>query len=377
MNTKYEPLFEPFTFDSGVTIDNRLLLAPMTTNSSFENGMTTMDERIYYERRSGELGALITACAHVREDGKFAASPSISDDSRIDSLKKLATSIQKKGSKAILQIFHVGRMGSYRTLRGVQPISASAVAPIRDHADTPRALPEEEVSELVADFYEATRRAILAGFDGVELHGANTYLIQQFFSPHSNRRVDYWGGTLEKRMNFPIAVVEAAEKAIEKFAEEPFALGYRVSPEEVEEPGITIEDSISLLKRLKEHNLDYIHLSLGDIFSSSLREPENQTPIIHRIKEEIGEEIPLIGVGQVNTPEDAIDAMDEFNLPLIALGRSMIIDPDWITKVKHGEIGSIRHEIELNDREDLMIPDAMWEYINSRPDWLPIVDYAD
>lgn len=199
----YEKLFEPFTFKSGVTLDNRILMAPMTTNSSFENGMFTTDEHLYYERRGGDVSAIITACAHVREDGKFAASPSISSDKHIDSLSKLAKTIQSTGSKAILQIFHVGRMGSYRSLRGMQPVSASAVPALRENAEVPRELSAEEVEEIVWDFGEATRRAIQAGFDGIELHGANTYLIQQFFSPHSNRRNDYWGGTLEKKNEFP------------------------------------------------------------------------------------------------------------------------------------------------------------------------------
>lgn len=374
MNSKYNPLFEPFTFKSGVSIDNRLLLAPMTTKSSFENGMITTDERSYYARRSGDLGAVITACAHVREDGKFSSSPSASSDNRIESLSKLAKAIQDKGSKAILQIFHVGRMGSYSSLRGIQPVSASDIPALREDAEVPRALSEEEVSELVADFGEATRRAILAGFDGVELHGANTYLIQQFFSPHSNRREDHWGGSLEKRMNFPLAVVDAAQKAIDQYAEGPFIFGYRLSPEEIEEPGITIEDTLALMNQLKNTNLDYIHISLGDIFASSIRDEDATTPILKILSEEVGGEIPLIGVGQVNTPDDAVKAMEDFNIPLIAIGRSMIVDPDWVMKVKNDEEDIIKHEIEMNDAQDLLIPDAMWEYVRERPGWLPIIE---
>src|SRR5690625_130302 len=225
MNKKYEPLFKPFTLPSGVTIDNRILMAPMTTNSSYENGMVTTDEINSYKRPSAGLGAVITSCAQVREDGKFAGSFSAASDNRIESLNKLATAIKSTGAKAILQIFHVGRMGSKRTLRGLQPVSASAIPALREGAEIPRELPADEVYELVEAFGEATRRAIQAGFDGVEIHGANTYLIQQFFSPHSNRRKDHWGGTLEKRMNFPLAVVESVQAAIKNYAETPFILG--------------------------------------------------------------------------------------------------------------------------------------------------------
>lgn len=374
MNPRYEKLFEPLTFKSGVTLNNRLFMAPMTTSASFENGMFTTDEHLYYERRGGGVGAIITACAHVQENGKFSSSPSVASDNRIESLSKLAKRIQATGSKAILQIFHVGRMGTRSSLRGERPVSASEVPALRENAEVPRELSGEEIEELVKAFGEATRRAIEAGFDGIELHGANTYLIQQFFSPHSNVRKDYWGGNLEKRMNFPIEVVNAAKEAIDQYADKPFIFGYRVSPEELEEPGITISDTIALLNKLKIYDLDYFHISLGNIYASSMRDETDQEPVLKQIQEAIGDEVPLIGVGNVITPNDAVEAMDELGVPLIALGREIIVEPDWAEKVKAGEERNIRKVIEASNREDLRIPDAMWEYVHSRPGWLPIID---
>lgn len=374
METKYEKLFEPFTFKSGVTIDNRLFMAPMTTASSFENGMITTDELMYYDRRAGGVGAVITACAHVQENGKFLSSPAVSSDKHIQSLSKLAKKIQNTGSKAILQIFHAGRMEPSTGLRGLQPVSASAVPAERPNAEIPRALEENEIEELVQNFGEATRRAIEAGFDGVEIHGANTYLVQQFFSPHSNRRDDYWGGSLEKRMNFPIEVVNAVTIAVKKYADKPFVTGYRISPEEIEEPGITVEETIALLKKLSMYELDYYHISLGNIFGTSMRDEASKESVLQRIQEAVGEDIPLIGVGNVITPDDAIEAMDELGVPLIALGRELIVEPDWVEKVKSGEEETIRKIIEASNREDLLIPDAMWEYVRQRPGWLPIAD---
>lgn len=373
MKNNYEKLFKPFTFKSGAEIDNRLLMSPMTTASSFENGMITTDELMYYRRRAKGVGAVITACAHVREDGKFKSSPSISDDKFIPSLAKLATEIKDSGSKAILQIFHVGRMESASGLRGIQPVSASAIPAARPNAEVPRALETSEVEDIITQFGEATRRAIEAGFDGVEIHGANTYLIQQFFSPHSNQRDDYWGGTLEKRMNFPIEVVRSVTDAVKKYAKRPFITGYRLSPEEIEEPGIIIEDTLLLLDKLKVYPLDYFHISLGNIFQSSLRNKEDKEPLLKKIQTKIGDNVPVIGVGNIITPEDALDAMDELGIPLVALGRELIIEPDWIEKVSIGDVESIRKVIEESSREDLALPDAMWEYINSRPGWLPIV----
>lgn len=368
MKKNLENMFKSYTFPNGVTIANRLVMAPMTTNSSFVNGMLTSDELAYYKRRTKNLGAVITSCAHVMENGRFAGSLSIASDEMIPSLKKLADTIHENGTKAILQIFHVGRMGSRETLKGQQPVSASAIAPLRENAEEPRALEGHEVRELIHAFGEATRRAIAAGFDGVELHGANTYLIQQFFSPHSNRRDDEWGGSLEKRMAFPLAVVEEAKKAITKHATEPFILGYRISPEELEEPGITLDDTMHLIDALKETGLDYLHVSLGHYLQSSMRDKNDETPVLTKIIARVGNRIPVMGVGQVKSAED-INALLEMGAPLIAMGRQLIVDPDSIEKIrKNNELLSVMSEA---NRKELVIPDMMWEYLHSRKGWLP------
>ena len=121
---------------------------------------------------------------------------------------------------------------------GHHPISASPVAALRDNAETPLEMTEAQIESMIENFGNAVRRAILAGFDGVEIHGANTYLIQQFFSPHSNRRNDKWGGTIEKRTTFPLAILEKVKQVALSHEKTDFIIGYRFSPEELEEPGI-------------------------------------------------------------------------------------------------------------------------------------------
>ncbi|PAF15747.1 NADH-dependent flavin oxidoreductase [Terribacillus saccharophilus] len=369
MNKNYTKLFEPFTFPNGASVNNRIVMAPMTTQSSFENGMVTTDEHNYYKRRTNGVGLVITSCAHVMDNGRFPGSLSAASDDHIPSLTKLADTIKASGSKAILQIFHVGRMGTSSSIGGEQLVSASPVPALRDDAEKPRELTKEEVSEMVKAFGQAARRAILAGFDGVEIHGANTYLIQQFFSPHSNRRTDEWGGSLSNRMRFPLEVTREVKETIEKYAKNPFIFGYRISPEEIEEPGITLEQTLQLLTALEE-NLDYIHISLGHFMQSSLRDKEDSTPVIQTIKRHLGEDIPLITVGQIKTPDEAIKALDT-GVPLVALGRALLVEADWIEKVSNGDESLIRTEIKTNDWDDLTLPDAMWEYVQSRPGWLP------
>ena len=195
------------------------MIAPMTHFSSQPNGEVSEQELPYYAERSGGVGAVITACAYVSIDGKgFDDQFSVDDDSFIPGLRKLAETIQAKGSKAILQIYHGGRQSPPSLLPDGQPISASAVASEGAGKPVPREMTETEINHTIKAFGDATRRAIEAGFDGVEIHGANTYLLQQFFSPHSNRREDQWGGSLEKRMKFPLAVVDSVKKAVAEHA---------------------------------------------------------------------------------------------------------------------------------------------------------------
>lgn len=135
-----------------------------------------------------------------------------------------------------------------KLIGGRTPVGPSAVAAPRDGAATPVALTAEEVEGMIGKFGEAVRRAIQAGFDGVEIHGANTYLIQQFFSPNSNQRDDEWGGSRENRAKFPLAVLDITHKMVRQYADDAFIIGYRFSPEELEVPGIRFEDTLYLLE---------------------------------------------------------------------------------------------------------------------------------
>ncbi|MBM7541958.1 NADH-dependent flavin oxidoreductase [Amphibacillus cookii] len=374
MNEKYKSLFEHFTFKSGVNIKNRLFMAPMTNFSSDDKGMVTDEELAYYKVRSGGVGAVITAVAYVTPGGKgFINEISAASDQMIPSLKQLANTIKGEGAKAILQIFHAGRMAPPDLLPDNQPTSASAVAPLRPGAVVPRELSAQEIESIIEDFAEATRRAIEAGFDGVEIHGANTYLIQQFFSPHSNRRSDQWGGTLDKRMKFPIAVIDAVKKSVAKHANKPFIVGYRLSPEEAENPGITMEDTLVFADKLSQQGLDYLHISVQDFWQGSIRDDDDKQSRILKIHERIGNRIPIIGVGSLYSAED-VKSAKATGVPLIALGRELIVDPKWVQKLEEGNEHKIDTTLTKNDQERLVVPDQLWQAIINRPGWFPVVE---
>ncbi len=360
--TKYSFL-QPYTFENkNITLKNRVVIPPMTERMSFEDGTVTSDETAYYAQHTGGAGMFITAVANVNSLGKgFEGELSIADDRFLPGLSDLASSIKKNGTKAIIQIFSAGRMSSTAILRGKQPVSASAIPAVRADSETPRELSEEEVEQTIKDFGAATKRAIEAGFDGIELHGANTYLLQQFFSPHSNRRTDKWGGSLEKRMKFPLAVIKEATKVIEKYAKKPFLLGYRISPEELEEPGITLDDTLQFIDQLKQTKIDYLHVSQSDVWRTPLRDESSRQIVNEALKKRISNAFPMIVVGNLKTPADAEKASESFDL--VALGHESLWEPKWVQKITNNEESAIRYSIAKSDLADLGIKPSFMDQI--------------
>lgn len=371
MNPKYQPIMEPYRFKNGVEVKNRVVLAPMTISYSRQDGTISDDVIAYYESRSNGVGMAVTGSAIVTSNGKvFGGEIAADHDDRIPSLQRLAAAMKKRGAKAILQIFHGGREALPEAVSNGEIVSASAIAK-EGQSVIPRALEEQEILEIIRAFGASTRRAIEAGFDGVEIHGANRFLIQQFFSPYTNRRDDRWGGNLDKRMAFPLAVVDEVNRAVVEHAKRPFLVGYRFSPEEEMTPGITMADTLKLVDALANKNLDYLHVSLMDFWSKPRRGVEDNRSRMEMIDELAGQRVPVIGVGSIRTPDEALRALQS-GVPLIALGRELIIDPDWVEKVTQGREDEIRTEITLDDQEKLGIADPLWHKIVHTPGWFPI-----
>ncbi|MMZ55282.1 NADH oxidase [compost metagenome] len=374
MNSKYEPLFESLTLRSGIQLKNRIVMAPLTNFSSNADGTVSDAEVDYYIRRAKGVGMVITACTYVTPNGKgFAGEFAADSDEMIPSLRRLATALKEQGTKAVLQIFHGGRMCPPELVPYGEIVSASDIAAEQAGAVVPRALTDKEIEALIHAFGETTRRAIEAGFDGVEIHGANGYLVQQFFSPHSNRRNDRWGGSLEKRMAFPLRIVDEVKQIVNKHAKQPFLVGYRLSPEEAETPGITMADTLVFIDALAEKQLDYMHISLMDFWSKPRRGVESTRSRIEIIQERVGHLVPIIGVGSIHTPDDALKAA-QTGVPLLALGREIIIEPEWVEKVKQGREAEIRTTVSKDDQARLEIPNPLWQAIINTPGWFPVVE---
>lgn len=355
---------EEYTFKNNLQLKNRIIMAPMTTQMSFYDGVITKDELDYYRMRSKDLGAVITAAASVSKNGKgWDGQLGVYDDKHIPGLAELASAIQINGSKAFLQLYHGGRMTHSSVLKGKQPVAPSPVKALRPDAEMPRKLEEEGIYQIINDFKKATVRAIKAGFDGIEIHGANTYLIQQFFSPHSNRRTDSWGGSLEKRFRFIDLLVDELTKIVTEKANKPFVIGYRFSPEEIEDPGIRFDDTLFLIDQLAEKSIDYLHVSLRKWDAVSAHKDYQDKSMIEYLHDKINGRTAFMSVGDVRTGADAEDALE--NSDLLALGRVLLADPNWLSKVKADKEELIHYDIPEEDKDLLALKGGVWEMMKN------------
>ena len=373
MNPKYAPLFQSFTLNNGVTVKNRLAVAPMTHFGSHADGLISDQERTFLGNRAGDMGLFISAATLVQEGGKaFRGQPEATGENCLDSLKETAQIIQKQGAKAILQIHHGGSK-AMAELNRRDKISAFA-----SEKDGAREASAAEVEELIASFAQAADLAIRAGFDGVEIHGANGYLIQQFYSAQSNRRSDQWGGSLENRMRFPLAVVDAVAAVREKHQHNDFIIGYRFSPEEAGEDGLTMTETAALIDALVQKPLQYLHVSLWEFDKKIRRGGDTAQTRMQFIHDRINGKLPLIGVGNLFTADDILAAFETGWVEFIALGKTVMINPHIATQIREGREAEIETQLDPMRADHYGFPDILWEFSASgTQSWLPPVKGAD
>ncbi len=373
-----QPLFEPFVFAKGLTLRNRVVMAPMTTWSANDDGTVSDEEIAYYRRRVNGVGLVLTGCTHVSPNGiGFTGEFASYDDSFTPSLRRLAEAAKSGGAPAVLQIFHAGNKAVPGLIPDGDVVSASALqvppGPFNPGGVTTRALSQVEIQDIISSFGEATRRAIEAGFDGIELHGAHGFLIQNFFSPLYNHRDDEWGGTLENRMRFPLAVVREVKRVIGLYATRPFLLGYRVSPEEPEPAGLRISDTYALIEHLIDDGVDYIHASLSSVLEAKPLEAIDDRGIAELIAARVAGRVPVVAAGQVRTPQQAESALD-LGLSLVAVGQGLVINPDWV-ELSQGDDGNlIETEIRITAIPEIALPAKLWGVIQAATGWFNIND---
>lgn len=305
----------------GLSLKNRIIMPPMYTGFASSEGAVTEKLVEHYVRRSQKLGLLIVEHSYVSIEGKFSEHQlGIHTDTLLSGLQKLSSSIHALGTPIIAQINHAGRTAS-KKITGRQPI-----APFGDQNAAELKL--EEIEALTEIFARAAERAMRAGFDGVEIHGAHGFLLNQFYSPLSNRRRDKYGGPLENRIRFPLEVVEKVKEKVGGRL-----LLYRLGSDDLDPSGTKIQGSQKFAKKLEQAGVDIIDVS-GGLCGSRPDKLQHQqgyfTSQAKQIREVI--EIPVIGVGGITEPEFADRLLREGRVDLVAVGRKLLEDPDWAKK---------------------------------------------
>jgi NADPH2 dehydrogenase len=308
----------------GLTLRNRIVMPPMQTRLATPEGKVTKSLINHYVHRSNELGFVIVEHSYVSIGGLYnTRQVSICDNNVLFGLKKLSSSIHAKVTPVIIQLNHAGSNADAE-FTGIQPVAPSQTSGCR-------VLQIDEIDSLVESFALAAQRAMKAGFDGVQIHGAHGFLLNQFYSPLTNKRRDKYGGSLENRIRFPLEIIEQVKEQLGGRL-----LLYRLGAEDLDPRGIQIEDSQKFAIKLEEAGVDIIDVSGGMCGSRPVQYQNKEgyfIPQAHHIKKVV--KIPVIGVGGITTPEYANKVIQDGHVDLVAIGRSLLKDPEWVLKAIH------------------------------------------
>ncbi len=344
---RFPNLFTPISIGR-LRLANRFVMAPMTTCFAAADGTVTQELCDYLALRGrGGFGLIITENFGVHPTGRVMPRMAMAHEDRfVPGMRRLAEAVHATGAKIIGQISHCGRQTSSK-VTGL-PVVAPSPIPCPRLKEAPRELAIDEIEEMERAYVSAAVRLRDAGFDGVEIHGAHGYLVCEFLSAYSNKRLDRYGGALENRMRFLLRIVDG----IRREAGPDFPLTVRLSADEFVTGGITLPESRRIAKTLEEHFVDAISVSVGvyesfQHLSMVTGEPEGRwLSLAHDIKSAIG--VPVIGVGRIKRPEVAERAIADGLVDIPCIGRAAIADPDLPNKAARDETHRIHWCLSCN-----------------------------
>ncbi|MFE0100763.1 NADH:flavin oxidoreductase/NADH oxidase [Streptomyces sp. NPDC059009] len=337
-------LFEPYTLRS-LTIPNRIWMAPMCQYSAETSGPGTGvagDWHLahYGARATGGTGLILLEATAVSPEGRISpADLGIWNDRQVEGLRRITGFLKAQGTVPGIQLAHAGRKAStdvpWRrgtplapgSELGWQPLGPSPVAFDERHT-VPTELTVDQIQEIVGQFADAARRALDAGFEVAEVHGAHGYLIGEFLSAHSNRRTDAYGGSFENRARFALEVVDA----IRAVWPDGLPLLFRISATDwLDEgvPGWTADDTVRLAPLLQEHGVDLLDVSTGGN-AAGVRipvEPGYQVPFAARVKAETS--LPVAAVGLITDAAQAQKVLDNGEADAVLFGRELLRNPSF------------------------------------------------
>lgn len=340
----YPRLFRPLAV-GGHRLPNRVMIPSMGTNLADAQGVVTPRLLNYYAARAaGQPGLLVVEAACVHPSGRVIEHHLMNADAgALDGLARLAGAATAGGVKAVLQLIHGGRNSLPDA--GGETIAPSALRGPTGR-NTPRAMTTLEIEALVDCFARAAARAVAAGFDGVEIHGAHEYLVHQFLTPYCNQRVDEYGGDASGRARFALEVVRAVRRAI---GPGPI-LAFRLSGDDHVRGGLTPADAGGIAALLEAAGVDLLSVTGGVYETPHLVVPPLPMPagthleaaaaVKRRVK------VPVAAVGRFNRPQQVEAAL--MRVDLVAVGRAFLADPQWLNKAKAGREEAIRPCIGCN-----------------------------
>ena len=344
---RFENLFSPFQIGK-LELKNRIVMPPMATNFAGEDGSVNERHIAYYLRRArGQVGYITFEHTGVLRQGRaFPNMALVDSDQHIPPFKKLVEAVHKEGGKIVIQINHAGRQTS-ASITG-SPIVAPSAVPCPVRKEMPKELTHEEIEKIIEAFGAAAFRVKETGADGIEIHMAHGYLINQFLSPFSNRREDAYGGDADRRMRMALEVLRAVRNRVGA----DFPVLCRLSADEYVEGGLKLEDSKAIAKALERNGADALHVSACVAASGYLNHPPyyaEEGIFVHLaqgIRSVVG--IPVISVGRIRTPELANRILEEKKADLISMGRALIADPELPAKALQGRTEEIIPCISCN-----------------------------
>ncbi len=339
---RFEHLFSPITIN-GMTLKNRAVMPPMGTG--YGNADNTVSDRLvaYLARRAqGGTGLIITEICAVDPRGKgFPNEIGVWSDAFIPGLARIPEALHRYGAKVAMQLHHAGRE-TFESATGAIPEAPSAI-PSVILGQPCEAMSLERIAKVIEAFAKAAGRAKEAGFDAVEIHGAHGYLLNQFLSPFSNKRDDQYGGSDENRMRFILEIITSVRNMVGK----DFPVWIRVSADELVRGGYDLDFMQKFAPRMVAAGVDAIHCSVG-VYStpgslsiaSMDTDPGFNLFRARALKSVVN--VPVIGVGRINNPELADQAIARGDADLISFGRQHLTDPDFINKARDGALEDIR-----------------------------------
>lgn len=315
-------LFSPFTI-KGLEVKNRIVMPPMCQYSvEKKDGIATDWHYLHYVSRAiGGAGFIIIEMTDVDPDGRITDNDlGLWSDDQVPALARIVEACHNYGAKVGIQIAHAGR----KAVDAAVPVAPSAI-PFDENSKTPRALSTDEVKEMVEKFRKAVQRALKAGVDAIEIHGAHGYLIHQFHSPLTNKRDDEYGQDLTK---FGRDIIQAAKNEMP----EDMPLIMRISAKEFVEGGYGIKESIQFSKEYQQAGVDMFHISSGGEGPIGSRGKPGthaayQVPLARDIKNAL--HVPVIAVGRLDDPILANTVIGNEEADLVAIGRGMLRNPHW------------------------------------------------